>query len=688
MQFGPPMLCRCDPLFPYGVIVWNNDMMYGQMGEQKMKYNLPKKVWGWLASMFGLVFAAGYAGSGFLKMAVSMQWRVFGACCAAGILCRTLLKGIQWIWRTAHHDLISDVELDDWNVYPRPQMKRDSFYSLNGIWELNGTPVRVPFPPQAQLSGYKGQIHKHMIYRKCFSLPEDFCKGRVLLHFGAVDQIAEVYLNGCFVCRHEGGYLPFSADITEFLKLDKQNPAQETELVVKMEDGLSDFYPYGKQCKKRGGMWYTPVSGIWQTVWLESVPDLHIERIKMTPLSTQTIAFALTPSQPLKKGQSYRIILNLNRDGVYSFSSTRNYFELDLSDIVLENGRRHIPQAWTPEHPYLYHVSVRLEEDEIATYFALRTVEIRTIQGRKRICLNGKPIFLHGVLDQGYFCDGLFLPASPTGYEQDIQKMKELGFNTLRKHIKVEPECFYEACDRLGMLVMQDMVNSGYYSFVRDTVCPTFGGKFRRDTGLRLSPHMLREKRRRKFFIQHAKETMEYVYNHPSVVAYTIFNEGWGQFHSDAVGRELRKTDNTRIMDLTSGWFTQKESDVDSQHIYYFVRKPILPKETEERKPILVSECGGYSYLVEGHTYSRYNKYGYGDMESMEKLTQQLEEMYHKMIIEMIPEGVCGCFYTQLSDVEDETNGLYTYDRKVCKVQKETIWRIAEKIWSKMDECV
>ena len=247
--------------------------------------------------------------------------------------------------------------------------------------------------------------------------------------------------------------------------------------------------------------------------------------------------------------------------------------------------------------------------------------------------------------------------------------MKELGYNLLRKHIKVEPEAFYYACDKLGMLVMQDMVNSGPYHFIGDTALPTFGFKKKKDTLGGMSG------KRKEFFLKHTEDTIRHLYNHPSIVAYTIFNEGWGQFCSDEVFRKVKEWDPTRLADSTSGWFAQQENDFDSEHIYFKVI-PLSPG----KRPLFVTECGGYSMAAEGHLYSKYNQYGYGTCDDVEELTGQIENMYRGMILPHIPGGVCGCIYTQLSDVEDEINGLYTYDRRVCKVNREAMASLAKEL--------
>ena len=543
------------------------------------------------------------------------------------------------------------MEQKSWSgCHPRPQFRRESFLVLDRGWTLNGRPIRAPWPPQAPLAEYDGPVGDELLYETIFSLTEGFAPAgkRVLLHFGAVDQVGEVLVNGRQVAWHEGGYLPFSADITDALR------AGENRLTVKAVDRLSLRYPYGKQCKHPHGMWYTPVSGIWQSVWLEAAPEQRaVSALKMTPDLTGVTIEA-------ECGGSYTVTIRLEEGEELVLSGGEGPLRAELPD----------PHLWTPEDPFLYSMTVTTGTDRVDSYFALRTVTTREINGHTRLCLNGEPVFLHGVLDQGYFEDGLFLPRSPEEYERDVLRMKELGFNTLRKHIKIEPEEFYYACDRLGMLVIQDMVNSGRYNWLIDTKLPNDVTKKRPD---RLPGDPVR----RAFFERHCRQTLDHLYNHPCIVGYTIFNEGWGQYDSDRIYRALKKEDPTRFFDSTSGWFAQEESDVQSEHIYF--RNAVLRAERPGQF-LLLSECGGYSRRVAGHVSEQVKNYGYGTADTREALTGQIETLFREMVFPSIPNGLCGCIYTQLSDVEGETNGLYTYDREVCKVDASAMLRIRERL--------
>ena len=539
-----------------------------------------------------------------------------------------------------------------WQEYPRPQLKRDSYVNLNGQWDFMisndsklpeeyNQEIVVPFCPECMLSladvdSYTG---KRLLYRRNFTLPDGFRKGKVLLHIGAADQNAKIYVNDAWVGNHVGGYEAFSMDITAALE-------EENEIFVMVYDDLRDTtLPYGKQSLNRGGMWYTPVSGIWQTVWLESVPEEYIESLDIQ-VTLESATISVTPAL------SGKILLEGKEYPLTEGKAT----------ITPEN-----PRHWTPEDPYLYHFSIETEFDRVESYFALRTVETKEINGIPRLCRKGKPYFFHGLLDQGYCSDGIYTPASPACFDEDILKMKELGFNTLRKHIKVEPELFYYACDRLGMVVFQDMVNNGDYSFFRDTALPTFGIQKRNDK------KMHRDENTRKAFLHGMESTVKQLKNHPCILYWTIFNEGWGQFDGSAAYEKLKSLDSSRIIDTTSGWFRGTETDVDSRHIYFTPWSALKPSD----KPLVLSEFGGYAYAVEGHLFNPDKAYGYKTCKSREHFQTSLSELYITKVLPAIDRGLCAAIITQVSDVEDEINGMLTYDRRVCKADAESMRQIA-----------
>ena len=542
-----------------------------------------------------------------------------------------------------------------WNVYPRPQMRRDSILNLNGQWEFEinerkfprkyHKTIQLPFCPESKLSGLEMHYPDGigLFYRRRFSLPQGFHRGRVLLHIGAADQYLECFVNDKKVGYHAGGYESMTFDITDVLQ-------EENEIRFRCYDNLKNQnYPYGKQTLSRGGMWYTPVSGIWQTVWLESVPERYIQKLNIE-----------------NRGYTVTISTEPKMEG--------NVIVPELGEFTLHNGSVTItpenPNLWSPENPYLYDFTVKTEQDEVQSYFAIRSLEIKKVGDYPRLCLNGKPYFFHGLLDQGYWPDGIFTPAKPECFADDILAMKRLGFNTLRKHIKVEPEEFYYQCDKLGMIVFQDMVNNGDYGFFRDTALPTVGIQKLNDRKMHSDPTT------RKMFLDGMTATVNQLKNHPCICYWTIFNEGWGQFDSDNVYDVFKKLDDTRFIDSTSGWFRRHNTDVDSRHVYF--RKVKL--SGDGKKPLVLSEFGGKTYKCDGHVFNPDKTYGYGSCDSLEKLNESVAKLYLDEVLPCVKNGLCAAIYTQVSDVEDEINGLLSYDRKVCKLTEETMLPIAEAL--------
>ena len=532
---------------------------------------------------------------------------------------------------------------------------RDDWLSLDGEWAFGtkkegeaGMPpvnetINVPFCPESRLSGIERRMAADdvMFYGRRFTVPEDWQDRRIMAHFGAVDQTAKVYVDGKYAGRHEGGYLPFSMDITEMLE-DGTGAAHS--LIVEARDSLDHKYPWGKQKVKNGGMWYTPVSGIWQSVWLEPVPEEHVSFLKIDTGAgfAEIRAFGISSGTLILDGKEYELT---DESGANSPCAAAR---IDIED----------PRLWSPEDPFLYEFSIISGSDRVRSYFALRTLTIEWKGRYPRLCLNGKPYFFNGVLDQGYWHDGIYTPSSPDKYAEDILAMKSLGYNTLRKHIKIEPELFYYECDRLGMVVFQDMVNNSDYSFFRDTILPTIGATRLNDKNAH------EDLAGRRIFLDSMASTVRLLYNHPSVCYWTIFNEGWGQFDADAAYDRLRAFDSTRFIDSTSGWFWQSKSDVDSYHVY-FKKAKLKPGS----RPMVLSEFGGYACKIKDHYYGGLTEYGYRKCADTNVLKEDIARLYREEIEPLKEKGLCAAIYTQLSDVEDETNGLLTYDRKVNKMK-------------------
>ena len=477
---------------------------------------------------------------------------------------------------------------------------------------------------------------------KNFAIPSEFKHENIILHFDAVDAISVIYLNGKLLGENVGGYLPFEFNITHLLTKG------ENTLTVQVKDETNPLYPYGKQRIQRGGMWYTPISGIWQSVWLEGCAKNYVKELKIAP--------ALNEATINTVGGEDKKHISIKDVGEFDYTG-------DSITVSIPN-----PINWTPENPHLYYFELTSGEDKISSYFALRTVSVQNLRNYPVTLLNGKPYFFNGILDQGYFSDGIYLPSTPDGYKNDILKMKELGFNMLRKHIKIEPDLFYYYCDLYGMAVFQDMVNSGKYSFFVDTALPTIG--FKKGFLHRAN------KEQKSLFEGTAKNIVKHLYNHPSVVQYTIFNEGWGQYDRGNIYDKLKKLDPTRLYDTASGWFKPLKSDFESEHIYF---KPIKLKSNGE-KPLFLSEFGGYSYKIDAHSFNLDKTYGYRMFKDKSAFVKAMQDLYLKEISPAVKQGLTATVLTQVSDVEDETNGILTYDRQVQKLYPNDIKPIFDEI--------
>lgn len=547
--------------------------------------------------------------------------------------------------------------------YPRPQFVRDSYISLNGTWDYSirktdnmpvvyTAQITVPFSPECELSGVSRVIKpdETLFYKKCFTLPDGFNKGRVFINFGAVDQVATVFLNGKEIGTHTGGYTPFKFELTDYLCAD----GGENCLVVRVKDYTDTCsYSRGKQKMKRGGIWYSPQSGIWQSVWLESTPETFLERVKITPdYDNEQVKFE------------------------YFGTDDVEVLIYDCDELIADTTERTVKipdfKSWSPESPFLYNVVFKACGESIKSYFGMRKFSTGVDEkGILRLFLNNKPYFHNGLLDQGYYSDGYLTPPANQAMEEDVLFAKKAGFNMLRKHIKIEPLLWYHYCDVNGILVWQDMVNGGGNYGLEVSAIP-FVGITLDDTNYKYFHRT--DKAGRELYYQELNETIEHLYNCPCIAMWVPFNEGWGQFDSAKAYEMVKALDTTRVIDTTSGWHDMGASDVISKHIYF---TPIKVKIGN--RPYVLSEFGGYSMKVNGHTFND-KMFGYKVYNTKDSLTKAYARLFNNVIIPQIKDGLCATVYTQLTDVEDELNGLMTYDRAVVKIDVDKLKEINEKV--------
>lgn len=550
--------------------------------------------------------------------------------------------------------------------YPRPQLVRDNYVILNGLWDyaivdsLIDTlqnfnyigQIKVPFSVETPLSLVEKEFlpNQTLVYRKFFKHKS---KGKLpILHFDAVDYKCFVYLNGKKLGEHTGGYFDFSFNIKEELL-----EVGDNELIVLVQDPSDTFTQQrGKQKLEHGGIWYTPTSGIWQSVWIENVPQVYIDRITLRPNIDDNYVEVFVAAKG--EVESYSAEVTFEGKKIASIVSEMSTFRLKIKN----------PKLWSPENPQLYDISISVNQDEVKSYFAMRKFELKD----KQFYLNNKPYFLTGVLDQGYWPDGGLTPPSDEAMKSDILLCKELGLNTIRKHIKIEPLRWYYHCDKIGMIVWQDMINGGgqFNNFLH-IIFPTIGINikdnhykwFGRDDDYS-----------REEFKLDLGRMVKHLYNCPSICLWGIFNEAWGQFDSEYMREYLHSIDPTRALDATSGWYNQG-NDLISIHKY------ILPfKMPKTNKAVALTEFGGYSYAVKDHVYSENKNFGYLVYKDLTKLNNAIKSLYEKQIIPAVGQGLNACIYTQLSDVENEINGLITYDREVLKIDKDMFVEINKQL--------
>lgn len=542
--------------------------------------------------------------------------------------------------------------------YPRPQMRRENWINLNGEWDYairenfevpenyDGRIV-VPFSPGTLLSGVERSLKpgEYLWYYREVHLPECFSGKRVLLHFGAVDQDCEVWVNSVRVVGHSGAYLPFEADVTDAVK-----SCTAKILVSVRDDGDTCEKTRGKQKTKRGGIWYTPQSGIWQTVWMEAVPESYVRKLRITPdfdtgcvdISAETVGTAA--AKAVFDGQEYDLPARINIPGF---------------------------EAWSPENPKLYDFAVLCGEDRVDSYFAMRKFSVDADErGIKRLFLNNKPYFHNGLLDQGYWPDGLYTAPTDEALVYDIEAAKAMGFNMLRKHIKVEPLRWYYHCDRLGMLVWQDMPNGGGKYNLFTISSPLITNIHFKDNAYTLFAR--RDVVCRNSFKNELGEMVAHLYNCPCICMWVPFNEGWGQFDAAKIYDYVFGLDSTRTIDHASGWHDQGVSDVVSLHVYF---KKYRFKPDKKGRAVLLSEFGGFNFGIDGHRFNN-KDFGYKRFKDADSLAKALRGLYRDEIAPAKECGLSASVYTQLSDVEDELNGLLTYDRKVMKIDADEVKEI------------
>ena len=622
--------------------------------------------------------------------------------------------------------------------YPRPQLRRDNYTILNGLWDYAITDTKeepdtydghilVPYSPetQASLVGRVLEPEMYLHYRRLFKRPSMPRSARLILHFEAVDYSCTVTVNGQVVGSHRGGYLPFSFDVTA--AADRA----ENELLVTVSDPSDTFTEArGKQSLHPGGMFYQATSGIWQTVWLETVPELFVTGLKLTPLpERQAVGIRIFTSDNAGSAEDHpgesaparhaaRAEIFLPRRDVTDSTFTE-LSEEPAASFEIESGTDAVlpvpvMRAWSPEEPYLYPVRITVGEDTVMSYFGLRTFSaVRDGSGHARFALNGRPYFMNGVLDQGYWPESYLTQPCDEALIFDIREMKDLGFNMLRKHVKIESRRWYYHCDRLGMLVWQDMVSGGAYSYGFMTVLPTVLPAARRIASDRCHRLFGRDlPMSRLEYRRDVRGMLKHLYNCVSICTWVPFNEGWGQFDADLVVRMIRKRDRTRLIDQASGWFDRGGGDFISSHEYF---RRLLPPvrllsgrtvpdsgEATDRGDSLdgripeqshalpgrdariwaLTEYGGVRYGVSGHeAFPEKGSYGYGRAAgSKEELTDAIVRLVRRQVLPNLRHGLSASVYTQLSDVEEEVNGLFTWDRDVRKVDAERLRELNAEI--------
>lgn len=563
--------------------------------------------------------------------------------------------------------------------YPRPQFERELWQNLNGVFdykiatrgekwisEFDGQ-ILVPFAIESMLSGVEKPLKPsdRLWYQKKFALNDELKGKNIILNFGAVDWQCKVYINKELVGTHTGGYCAFSFDITEYL-CDGEN----TLTVCVYDPTESGWQQRGKQDNHPHGFWYTSTSGIWQTVWLEAVGKCHIEKIKILP-DIDTESFNIKSFLSDNENVSLKITVSDGENVVLSK-------DISVDETVnLKN-----PKLWSCEEPNLYYITLELSKngeitDTVKSYFGMRKFNIAKDKfGVMRLFLNNEPYFQRGLLDQGYWCDGGLTPPTDEAMVFDISEMKRLGFNMLRKHIKMEPMRWYYHCDRLGILVWQDMMSGGKYigDFYAGFL-PNIGINNIKDDKYEIFSRG--EKKWRDDYKRELGEMLEQLYNCVSIYCWVPFNEAWGQFDALKICKYVKSVDPSRVVDHASGWYDQGGGDIKSMHKYIL---PIRLPKLDNKRAFVITEYGGYSRKVTDHIWNEKKAFGYLMFKDKEKLSASYKKLHEKQVIPLIDKGLSGTVYTQVSDVENEVNGIFTYDRAHIKIDEEVIKNINSQL--------